>query len=294
MIERYLYADWDEPPEEMSFVRRFDDLISELRKSLNLVLLQVEEGKDETADYPSSFYDYIKNIYLFAPALPNVILNYKICIDFGLSIDPIRYVDFNKKDKNPNRYTQQEKWLADQLFKESLFVAKSAYALSPNCLYALSRFCTHLPEIIKESEFTNKKDKYTWQASNPHYVKTLAERIKESIGQPDLIIGAAHGSICPGILLSNFLDCGLYFIRYSLFKRNDPQPVLSEQDKIFFSRHQYGKVILFDEDVAKGKTLKEFTAQLSPLFEKAYSASVIRHYLSPFCPDFVGGVFYDG
>ena len=294
MIERYLYADWDEPPEEMSFIKRFDDLISELRKSLDLILLELEEKNKCTANYSPSFYEDIKRIYLLAPALPNVVLNYKICIDFGLPIDPIRYVDFNRKDKNSNRYTQREKWWADQLFKESLFVAKSAYALSPNCPNALSRFCTKLPEIIKESEFTNKKDRYTWQASNPHYIKTLAERIEESIGQPDLIVGAAHGSICPGILLSNFLDCELYFIRYSLFKRNDTQPILSEQDKVFLAKYQQGKVIIFDEDVAKGKTLKEFTTQLAPLFEKAHSASVILHYLSPFCPDFVGEVFYDG
>ena len=278
----------------MSFIKQFNDLISELRKSLDLVLLELEEKNKNPADYPLSFYKDIKNIYLLAPALPNVILNYKICIDFGLPIDPVRYVDFNRKDKNHNRYTQREKRLAEQLFKESLFVAKSAYALSPNCLNALSRFCTQLPEIIKESEFTNKKDRYTWQASNPHYIKTLAERIEESIGQPDLIVGAAHGSICPGILLSNFLDCELYFIRYSLFKRNDTQPILSEQDKVFLAKYQQGKVIIFDEDVAKGKTLKEFTTQLAPLFEKAHSASVIRHYLSPFCPDFVGEVFYDG
>lgn len=294
MIERYLYADWDEPPEEMSFVKRLDNLIFGLRRSLDLVLFELEKKTEDAADYPPSFYENIKNIYLLAPALPNVILNYKICIDFGLPIDPIRYVDFNRKDKNPNRYTSQEKNQAGQLFKEALSAAKLAYALSPNCPHALSRFCTQLPEIIKESEFTNKKDKYTWQASNPHYVKTLAERIKESIGQPDLIIGAAHGSICPGILLSNLLDCESYFIRYSLFKRNDTQPIISEQDRVFLSRHQHGKVILFDEDVAKGKTLKEFTAQLSPLFKKAYSAAIIRHYLSPFCPDFVGEVFYDG
>ncbi len=292
MIEKYLYANWEEPPEEIGFIRRFDNLISELRKSLDLVLLELEEKNEGAADYPPSFYEDIKKIYLLAPALPNVILNYKICIDFGLPIDPVRYVDFNRKDKNPNRHTQWEKEQAGQLFKDALSTAKLAYALSPNCSNALSRFCTNLPEIIKESEFTNKKDKYTWQASNPHYVKTLAERIKKSIGQPGLIIGAAHGSICPGILLSNFLDCELYFIRYSLFKRNDTQPIISEQDRVFL--FQYEKVILFDEDVAKGKTLKEFTAQLSPLFKKAYSASVIRHYLSPFCPDFVGEVFYDG
>lgn len=292
MIERYLYADWEKPPEEMSFVKRFDDLISELRKSLDLVLLELEEKDTSITSHSPSFYENIKNIYLLAPALPNVILNYKICIDFGLPVDPVRYVDFDRKDKNPHRYTPQEKNQAGQLFNEALFAAKLAYALSPNCSNTLSRFCTNLPGIIKESEFTNKKDKYTWQASNPHYVKTLAERIKESIGQPDLIIGAAHGSICPGILLSNFLDCELYFIRYSLFKRNDTQPIISEQDRAFLS--QYERVILFDEDVAKGKTLKEFTAQLSPFFEKAYSASVIRHYLSPFCPDFVGEVFYDG
>ena len=291
MIEQYLYADWDEPPEEMSFVKRFEGLISELRRSLELVLLSLEEG---TADYPSSFYEDIKKVYLLAPALPNVALNYKICVDFGLPIDPIKYIDFNRKDKNPNRYTPQEKDLAGHIFKKSLFAAKLAYAFSPNSPDVLSRFCTQLPETIKQAEFTNKKDKYTWQASSPQRIKNLAGKINESIGQPDLIVGAAHGSICPGILLSNFLDCELYFIRYSLFKRNDAQPVISEQDKVFLSRHQHGKVILFDEDVAKGKTLKEFTAQLSPLFEKAYSASVIRHYLSPFCPDFVGEVFYDG
>ena len=62
MIETYLYADWDEPPEEMSFIKQFNDLISELRKSLDLVLLELEEKNKNPADYPLSFYKDIKNI----------------------------------------------------------------------------------------------------------------------------------------------------------------------------------------------------------------------------------------
>lgn len=292
MIEKYLFANWDEPPEEMGFVRRFDHLISELRRSLDLVLMELEGKNESTATYTTSFYENIKKIYLLAPALPKMVLDYKICIDFGLPVDLVHYVDFNRGDKNPNRYTFQEKRRAAQFFKEALSAAKSAYSLSPNSPEVLSRFCTSLPKTLREAEFANRKDVSTWMASNPEHIKSLAEEIGKGVNRPDLIVGVANGSICPGLLLSNLLGCDLYFVRFSFFKREDIRPIVSEQDKRFFSEYP-GKVVLFDEDIATGQTLRKFTNALSPLFQQSSSAAVLRFYLASFQPDFVGKTLYD-
>ncbi len=289
MIENYLYANWDEPPEEMGFVKKFRDLIAELRQSLEDVIAQTGDGSIVKSP---RFYEQIKQIYLLAPALPNVALNYKICMEFGLPVDSVRYVDFNNEEKNPEKYSLNEKGQAGQLFKEAIYTARLAYSLSSNSISALSRFGSHLPEILREAEFTNRKDVSTWMASNPEHIKALAETIRQSIDRPDLIIGAAQGSICPGLLLSNLLGCDLYFIRFSFFKREDTQPIISEQDKNFFS-HYHERVILFDEDMATGQTLRKFTGALSPLFRQSYSAAVLRFYLASFQPEFTGKTLYD-
>jgi hypoxanthine phosphoribosyltransferase len=110
---------------------------------------------------------------------------------------------------------------------------------------------------------------------------------------PDLVIGAAHGSIRPAILLSALLGSELFFVRYSMFKRSDGEPILTPADVQHLSRFRKKHVVLFDEDVAKGQTLRSFSERLGGLFAETRTAAVLRHYLAPYKPDFLGDVFYD-
>ncbi len=290
MIEKYLCENWDEPPEKMEFVKRFDRLVQELHGSLE----QVVQRKDKPGvAQDRDFHQHLSKVHLLAPALPNVTLNYKICMEFGLPVDPVEYIDFDRTEKNPEMYSPREKGQARQLFREALSAARLAYALSPNSLPALQRLYQHLPAVLREAEFTSKKDRYTWKASNPQQIQALARKIEERIGKPHLLVGVAHGSIGPGMLLANQFSCDMHLIRYSSFMREDTKPIISSSDIELFVSYSSDPVVLFDEDVTEGVTLKRFVKSLAPYFDHSYAAAVIQHHLTPFQPDFVGGTFSD-
>jgi len=108
-----------------------------------------------------------------------------------------------------------------------------------------------------------------------------------------LVVGAAHGSLVPGLILAETLGWKLWYIRFSMFKRNDKEPVISESDITKLAPFRHSPTLIFDEDVAKGTTLRIFSEKLFPLFDKPRSASVIRHGLASFRPDFAGIQWYD-
>ena len=132
-----------------------------------------------------------------------------------------------------------------------------------------------------------------WRASRPASLIRLAREIAAQPEPVSLVIGAAHGCIRPGLLLAHLLDADLYFVRYSLFKREDKAPIVSPGDTQVFEQYQSGRVLLFDEDVAKGTTLGNFVREMKTRFPRCWSASTIAHYLSPFQPDFVAEVLWD-
>jgi hypothetical protein len=85
----------------------------------------------------------------------------------------------------------------------------------------------------------------------------------------------------------------LYFIRFSIFKRNDAAPVIGASDIAHLAHYRFGPVLLFDEDIAKGTTMTLFTDALRPHFEVAHTAGVLRNGYAGFVPDSVGRVWYD-
>ena len=108
-----------------------------------------------------------------------------------------------------------------------------------------------------------------------------------------MIVGAAHGSIMSGLVFANLMDAPLYFIRFSMFKRNDTEPIIAPSDLAFLGPFQAGPGLLFDEDVAKGTTLTRFGEALRPLFQVSSTSSVLRHALSPCRPDYIGHIWSD-
>jgi hypothetical protein len=96
-----------------------------------------------------------------------------------------------------------------------------------------------------------------------------------------------------GLVFANLVQAPLYFIRFSMFKRNDTAPIIAPSDLAHLLPYRAGPALLFDEDVAKGTTLTRFGETLRPLFEASSTGSVLRHSLSPCWPDFTGYAWTD-
>nr|MBP7106690.1 hypothetical protein [Spirochaetia bacterium] len=136
------------------------------------------------------------------------------------------------------------------------------------------------------------QDRYTWLGSQPSLLSELAAKISKEF-KPSLIVAAAHGSIMPALILSELLEIPLYFIRFSMFKRHDEEPIISLSDQAWLFDYRNKDVLLYDEDVAGGNTLDLFLKRLSPLFGEVKTACSIRHAGSSIHTDFSGRVWWD-
>lgn len=285
MIEDFVQAEYYEPPAELGFELRYADLLMEVQRGAQLCL--------DLAPAEPAFWQAATRLYLMTQAIPSVLLNYKICIDFGLPLHPTHYIDFVRHEKNPEAYLPSTRLAANEMFLESIDIAQSVYRLDPICAIRLGGLRLRIPEFLSGFLYTNTADKYTWRASEPTCVKHLAESIRAAGYAPALIVAAAHGSIRPALLLANLLGCQLYFLRFSMFKRDDEQPILSAADEAYLAHFRNRRVLIFDEDVAKGRTLRAFAERFGGYFAECRTAAVLQHFLAPFTPDFIGGVFYD-
>lgn len=286
LIENHIKANWEEPPDDLAFELRYSDLLLDIQRT-------VERVSRNSLQANILFCEDNLRLYIRTQAIPSVLLNYKICIDFGLPLHPTKYIDFNKEEKSQTAYSKSTQRLASEGFRESVSLARAIYRLDSGVSDWLAAFRSKLPEFLSGFLYTNTLDRYTWKASNPAAVKQLAEAVQTGTGGIDLVVGAAHGSIRPAILLANLLNSELYLVRFSMFKRNDAFPILSVSDQEFLERYRDKKVLFFDEDIAKGYTLKSFSELLRGGFCQSWTGAVLRHYLAPFRPDFVGDVFID-
>lgn len=292
MLHRLIYADWDDPPECMAFEAPYEEILSHIAELLPKVMDGSAKALAEPASAPAAYWDDCVRLYLLAPALVNVALNYKVCVEQGLPLHPTYYFQVSEAVQFRAKYPDHMVQHTNEFFLASIATARAIYALDPTAPARLQAFIQDVPEIISGFIYTSTKDKYTWRASNPAKIRDLADYIQKHV-TPTLIVGAAHGSILSGLVLANLLEAPLYFIRFSMFKRNDTAPIIAPSDLAVLEAHRKGPVLLFDEDVAKGTTLTKFAETLQPLFEESYTASVLRHALSPCKPDFIGRSWHD-
>ena len=292
MLHRLIYADWDNPPEAMAFEAPYQEVMDRIRAVLPSVL----EGRDAAlaspATAPAPFWDQCLLLYLLTPALVNVALNYKICVEQGLPLHPTYYFEVSEKGRFQAHYPAAMVRQAFEAFCGSIAAARAIFALDGDAQGVLARFTQALPEDILGFEYVNAKDKYTWRASNPRWIKSLADSVLASF-RPALVVGAAHGSIMSGLIFAELVDAPLYFVRFSMFKRNDLDPILAESDLAHLEAYRRGPALLFDEDVAKGTTLTRFEEVMRPLFDEYHTGSVLRHALSPCRPEFIGHAWND-
>jgi len=292
MLHRLLYANWEDPPEIMAFEAPYREILCRTQATLERVLPGIDAALAAPAEAPEAFWEDCRALYLLAPALVNVALNYKVCVEQGLPLHPTYYFEVSEKTRFQASYPLEIAAGAQAFFLDSIATARAIFALGPDALPRLDAFTADLPEAVPHFIYTSTQDKYTWRASEPRKILELADSIRKQV-RPALILGAAHGSIMSGLLAANLLEAPLYFIRFSMFKRNDQAPVIAPSDLSFLSLYRDGPVILFDEDVAKGTTLTKFTDFLRPFFRESYSAGVLRHAYADHRPDFTGQVWYD-
>ena len=292
MLHRLLYAEWDAPPEVMAFEGTLRDILAKVQALLPGIMAAKDEALAHPAPAPPACWDDCLALYLYTPAMVNVALNYKICVEQGLPLHPTYYFALAEYERFKAEYEEPVIVEAQRQFLAAIRTARAIFALEEGAIELLDTYLRELPEPILEFVYVSARDKYTWRASNPRRILSLAETVLKTM-QPTLVVGAAHGSIMSGLIFANLVNAPLYFVRFSMFKRNDESPVLAPSDLAFLDPYQEGPVLLFDEDVAKGTTLTKFSQVLKPLFRKSYTGSVLRHALSPCRPDFTGHAWSD-
>ena len=292
MLHRLIYADWETPPEAMAFEYPFREVLGRIQALLPGVLAGKDAALKDPASAAPAFWEACLALYLLTPALVNVALNYKICVEQGLPLHPTYYFELSEQGRFQTEYAARLVGDSQTLFLASIATARAVFALEADSLAQVRRYLNGLPEPILDFVYASTRDKYTWRASNPARIQSLAEQVLAAM-RPELIVGAAHGSIMSGLIFANLVGAPLYFVRFSMFKRFDKAPILAQSDLRFLEPYQQGPVLLFDEDVAKGTTLTKFRQVLGPLFRQCHTASVLRHALSPCRPDFVGHAWSD-
>ncbi len=283
MIDAYLSGeDWDEPPEAMGFEATYGTILEE---TTALVAKLAGPGAGLASKEAV-------RLYVLAPALVNVILNYKICVEHGLPLHPTVYYELAEARRYKMDFPIADLDRANRLYLASIELARSAYRLDLDFGERAAAFEARLPEEISRFVYTGGCDKYSWRGAEPEKLEALAKKVGGSYA-PSLLVAAAHGAIMPGLLLAEYLRLPLYFVRFSMFKRKDESPILSVSDEVWLSSWREGKALLFDEDVAKGTTLELFSRRLAPLFAESKSACSIRHQGSFYTPDFVARFWSD-
>ncbi len=291
MLHRLLYANWDDPPPTMTFEVTYREALARVGARLEVVLAGAEAALRDPASAPAAFWEACLDLYLTTPALVNVALNHKVCVEQGLPLHPTYYFELSDKNRAQVHHPQACLVEAQAFFREAIDTSVAVFRLDAEAPARVQALAARMPPALESFLYTSTQDKYTWRASEPAKIRDLASDIQKKL-RPVAILGAAHGAIMAGLILATLLDVPLYFIRFSMFKRKDTDPVIAPSDLQVLAQYRQGPVLLFDEDVAKGTTLAKFTDYLKPFFAEAHSAGVLRHGFAGFRPDFVGRVWY--
>lgn len=276
---------------------RYGDLV---RRSAHLSAELGDGGWGGTGDHGSSAptmaweeaHPRAVSLYVSAPGIVNVMLNYKICVEHGLPLHPTVYYELREAAKYRMDHGLPAVDKANRLYRRSIDMARAALRLEPGFPSRAEAFLSELPPELHSFVYTGIRDPYTWRGSEPRLLDKLAQALRAGYG-PDIMIAAAHGSIMPALLLAEILDIPLYFIRFSMFKRNDEEPILTFSDKAWLYAFKDAKALLYDEDVAGGRTLSLFSARLEGLFKSCRTSCSIRHAGSSIRPDFIARTWWD-
>lgn len=231
-------------------------------------------------------------LYCMAPGIVNVMLNYKICVEHALPLHPTVYYELKEARKYRINHEIAEIEKANRLYRRSIHIARDVMMGADGIEETLELFRQSIPRELLNFVYSGIRDKYTWRGSDPDLLGKLAQKVQASY-KPDILIAAAHGSIMPALLLAELLDIPLYFIRLSMFKRHDEEPILALSDEAWLFSYRDSRALLYDEDVAGGRTLSLFEERLKGLFAETRTACSIRHAGARIKPDFAARIWWD-
>jgi len=283
MVSEFLKsADWSTPPAEMEFSTPYGILVRDV--SSLVADLSSASGSSDSPDWRKDF-DQAVSLYVKVPGIVNVMLNYKICVEHDLPLHPTVYYELKEARKYRIDYDLPAVDKANRLYRQSIDLARAALRFDPAFENSARVFLGELPAELHTFVYTGIRDAYTWRGSDPELLLKLKDAIEAEFA-PDIIVAAAHGSIMPALLLSELLTIPLYFIRFSMFKRYDEEPIITFSDRAWLYGFKDKKALLYDEDVAGGRTLTLFSEQLGPVFAQSRTACSIRHAGASIKPDF--------
>jgi hypothetical protein len=167
VLHRLLYADWEDPPKAMAFEAPYEEILARIRTLLPPILAGCEAALAAPASAPEAFWDDCLQLYLLTPALVNVALNYKVCVEQGLPLHPTHYFEVNERTRLKKQYPPAVVAGANERFLDSIATARAIYALDPAAPEILHGFRQELPWVLHEFIYASTKDKYTWRASDP-------------------------------------------------------------------------------------------------------------------------------
>jgi len=148
LIEALAWADWDNPPEQMNCSLPFHSLIAEIRRSIQHIQ-HIEAAVSLNFDSSARQFDTDKiqqllsdsiRLYVTIPALINVMLNYKICVEHGLPLHPTVYYELKEARKYRIQHSLGAIQEANELYWQSIEVAQSCVQCQSESIECLIDF----------------------------------------------------------------------------------------------------------------------------------------------------------
>jgi len=98
------------------------------------------------------------------------------------------------------------------------------------------------------------------QTQFDHDIQFLIKQLSDAEFKPDLIVGLMRGGVIPAIHLSHILDCPVKAIEWST--RDSKITDKKQLDKIAVMAEQGSKVLIVDDIVDSGKTMREIKERM--------------------------------
>ena len=145
MIDDYLGGeDWDEPPAEMALEMAYGDILDSCI-SLAAELREENPRASEPAEAIRLAQAALR-LYIRVPALVNVALNYKICVEHGLPLHPTVYYELAEARRYKMDHSMAQLERANSLYVSSIELARAAYRLDADFAEKAAAFRSSLPE----------------------------------------------------------------------------------------------------------------------------------------------------
>lgn len=106
------------------------------------------------------------------------------------------------------------------------------------------------------------------------YVLKVFIRMYQDKFNPDIIIGLARGGLVPGVYLSHLLGI--------------PFRALNKDELFYNSKFDYPNALIIDDINDTGRTLADFSAKYSDLFDMVRYAVIVNNESSSFDVDYYG------